>query len=110
VLRAVRRVAVDPALDERAEEVMAGVHLIKMDDEILAQAARLEPRTLRSLDAIHLATALSLGSDLGAVAVYDGPLAAAAADCRIKVVAPGPGASATPRQQATATEPEDGSA
>jgi len=110
VLRAVRRVAVDPALEERAEEVMAGVHLIKMDNEFLAQAARLEPRTLRSLDAIHLATALSLGDDLGAVAVYDGPLAAAAAGCGIKVVAPGPATGATPQQQPTDSEPEDGSA
>lgn len=110
VLRAVRRAAVDPALEERAEEVMASVHLVKVDNEILGQAATLEPRTLRSLDAVHLATALSLGSDLGAVAVYDGPLARAAADCGIKVVAPRPGTSPTPRPQMTDTESEDESA
>jgi uncharacterized protein len=91
VLRAVRRVAVDPALEQRAEEVMAGVHLLKMDDDILGRAARLEPRTLRSLDAIHLASALSLGNDLGAVAAYDGPLATAAVACGLEVVAPGLG-------------------
>jgi len=110
VLRAVRRVAVDAALEERAEEVVASVHLVKIDNEVLGQAARLEPRTLRSLDALHLATALSLGSDLGAIAVYDGPLARAAAECGIKVVAPGPDTSPTPRQQMTGTEPEDESA
>ena len=90
VLRAARRVAADPALEQRAEEVMAGVHLLKMDADILSRAARLEPRSLRSLDAVHLASALSLGDDLGAIAVCDGPLATAAGACGLDVVAPTP--------------------
>jgi predicted nucleic acid-binding protein len=49
----------------------------------------LEPRTLRSLDAIHLVSALSLGDDLGAIAVYDAGLAAAAVGCGLEVLAPG---------------------
>ena len=89
VLRAVRRVATDGALETRAEEVMAGLHLLKMEADILDRAARLEPRTLRSLDAIHLASALSLGDDLGAMAVYDDVLALAAGACGLEVVAPG---------------------
>jgi hypothetical protein len=89
VLRAARRVSVDPAVAQRAEEVLAGVHLLKIDPDILSRAARLEPRALRFLDAIHLASVLSLGDDLGATAVYDGPLATAAAACGIAVVAPG---------------------
>ena len=91
VLRAVRRVTVDPALEQRAEEVLAGVHLLKIDSNILGQAARLEPRTLRSLDAVHLASALSLGDDLGAIVVYDGPFAAAATASGLQVLAPAPG-------------------
>ncbi|HEX9940650.1 MAG TPA: type II toxin-antitoxin system VapC family toxin [Thermoanaerobaculia bacterium] len=89
VLRAARRVSVDPALALRAEEVLAGVHLLKIDADLLSRAARLESRTLRSLDAIHLASALSLGDDLGAIAVYDGPLATAAAACGLAVMPSG---------------------
>ena len=89
VVRAARRATTDPAVEQRAIEVMAGLHLLKMDTEILSQAARLEPRTLRSLDAIHLASALSLGKDLGAIAIYDSALAAAAMESGLRVVAPG---------------------
>lgn len=89
VVRAARRASVEPATEQRAEEVMAGLHLLKIDSDILDRAARLEPRVLRSLDAIHLASALSLGDDLGAIAIYDGTFAAAAAACGLTVLAPG---------------------
>jgi uncharacterized protein len=89
VVRAARRATAEPAVEQRAMEVMAGLHLLKMDADLLAQAARLEPRTLRSLDAIHLASALSLGEDLGAMVIYDGPLAAAAVESGLRVLAPG---------------------
>jgi len=90
VVRAARRAAADPAVERRAEEVMAAIHLLRIDDEILDRASRLEPRTLRALDAIHLASALSLGGDLGAMAIYDAVLASAAAACGMEVVAPQP--------------------
>lgn len=48
-----------------------------------------EPLALRTLDAIHLAAALSLGGDLGAMAAYDTGLAGAAAGCGMNVIAPG---------------------
>jgi hypothetical protein len=51
VVRAVRRTTADPAAEQRAEEVLAALYLLKIDGEILGRAARLEPRTLRSLDA-----------------------------------------------------------
>jgi predicted nucleic acid-binding protein len=89
VLRAARRVSTDLAVEQRAGEVIAGLHLLRLDEEILDRAALLEPRTLRSLDALHLATALSLGRDLAAMAVYDSALAAAASACGVAVVAPG---------------------
>jgi predicted nucleic acid-binding protein len=88
VMRAVRRVIHDPADEQRAEEVLAGLHLMKIDSDILSRAARLEPRTLRSLDAIHLASALSVGADLGGIVIYDNGLATAAADCGLTVMAP----------------------
>lgn len=89
VVRAVRRATKDPAAEGRAEEVMAGLHLMKIDSGVIGRAARLEPRLLRSLDAIHLASALSLGDDLGAILVYDSGLAAAAAACGLNVMSPG---------------------
>lgn len=89
VIRAVRRATSDPAAEGRAEDVLAGLHLLKIDSGILGRAARLDPRTLRSLDAIHLASALSLGDDLGSMVVYDAGLATAAAACGLKVAAPG---------------------
>jgi predicted nucleic acid-binding protein len=45
-------------------------------------------RMLRSLDAIHLATARIFGSELGALATYDDRLAAAARDAGITVIDP----------------------
>lgn len=89
VMRAARRATTHPSTEQRVEEVMAGLYLLKIDSDILSGAARLEPRTLRSLDAIHLASALSLEADLGAIAVYDSNLATAAADCGLRVLAPG---------------------
>jgi hypothetical protein len=46
---------------------------------VIERAAALDPPTLRTLDAIHLATALSLGLNLGALCAYDERLASAAA-------------------------------
>jgi uncharacterized protein len=89
VLRATRRATAQPAAERRAEEVLAGLHLLKIDSGILSGATRLELRSLRSLDAIHLASALSLGADLGAIVVYDHNMATAAAGCGLRVLAPG---------------------
>lgn len=67
---------------------MAGLHLLKVSRHLLDQAAELSPANLRSLDAIHLASALSLGEDLGAMAVYDLALADAARTAGLTVLAP----------------------
>jgi len=54
-----------------AREGLRRIDLVAIDDRILDQAGILEPRVLRTLDAIHLATALALGDDLEAVVTYD---------------------------------------
>jgi predicted nucleic acid-binding protein len=72
----------------RVSEALAGVSLVAIDDRVLAAAAALEPAELRSLDAIHLATALSLGGDLGVMYVYDERLADAARAVGVRVEAP----------------------
>ena len=88
VVRAARRATLDPAAEKRAEEVLAALYLLKIDSDILSEAARLEPRTLRSLDAVHLASALSLGADLGPIVTYDSNMTTAAASCGLEVLAP----------------------
>ncbi len=72
----------------RARAVLSRIALVDLDDEVVESAAALEPPTLRTLDAIHLGTALSLGRDLGAVCVYDARLAGAAASRAVNVLAP----------------------
>jgi predicted nucleic acid-binding protein len=54
------------------------VDLIAIDDRILDSAGILVPRVQRTLDAIHLATALAVGDDLDAVVTYDERMIAAA--------------------------------
>ena len=69
---------IETALDE--------LTLASLDDSTLRRAARLDPSTLRSLDAIHLTTALNVGADV--MVVYDRALAAAATANGIVPVAP----------------------
>jgi len=47
------------------------VDLVAIDDRILDASGILEPRVLRALDAIHLATAMALGDDLESIVTYD---------------------------------------
>jgi uncharacterized protein len=78
----------DDLVTRHARAILARVHLVRPDDGLLATAARVEPRRLRALDAIHLATALSLGHDLGGMVVYDRRLAEAARGAGLTVWSP----------------------
>lgn len=73
---------------DSAEASLSDIALIPMDDAVLAVARHLDPSGLRSLDAIHLATALSIGTDLGALFSYDDRLTAAAEAAGLRVLAP----------------------
>lgn len=73
----------------RADRLLAGIDLLQITAEVFDTAGRLEPTALRSLDALHLAAARQLGSDLAGIAVYDRRLREAAAQMGITVVAPG---------------------
>jgi uncharacterized protein len=77
-----------PAPSRRADVILEGVDLLRVDDRVLREAARLLPLELRTLDAIHLATALQIGDDLGRLVTYDGRLAAAATAAGCSVAAP----------------------
>ncbi len=77
VTRIVAR-AGDPLPAREAQRVLKALDLIRIDDDIVARAAALEPAGLRSLDAVHLATAQMLGHHLTGMVVYDRTLTAAA--------------------------------
>jgi predicted nucleic acid-binding protein len=54
----------------------------------LPRAAALDPPALRTLDAIHIATAMAVRSDLAGIVTYDLRLAAAAESAHLDVLAP----------------------
>lgn len=88
VLRALRRsYGAAPPTPHRAEHVLEGIALVTVDEPVLLRAARLQPDRLRSLDAIHLATALSL-EGLEAIVTYDRRLLDASAAAGLAVAAP----------------------
>jgi uncharacterized protein len=76
VVRAARRK--NPLGADAARAVLGTVELLEIDSDIRRAAGELTDPGLRSLDAIHLATALSLGERCGAFFAYDNRLAAAA--------------------------------
>ena len=87
VLRAVR--AQGEAAMKRALRVLARVRLLRVDDGVLEAAASLDPRVLRSLDAIHIASARELGSDLDTLVTYDRRMSEATLMLGMSVRAPG---------------------
>ena len=85
-LRAAARSSADTIRQTR--ELLRGVTLMPLDDELTEKAGLLQPAGLRSLDAVHLATALRVGTDLREIVTYDARMAAAAASLGLTVVAP----------------------
>ena len=86
LLRVVRRTAPDRAV--AARQLLEAVTLTQVTTAVFEQAGRLDPASLRSLDAIHLSAALDLGDDLDGLVTYDSVLARAAASAGIEVAAP----------------------
>lgn len=62
--------------------------IVELDETIASAAARVEPPSLRSLDAIQLASALAIGEELEAVVTYDRRMADAARAAGLAVMAP----------------------
>ena len=80
-----------PAGDEfvaAGRRVLATVNMVRVNDRVLNQAATLLPATLRSLDAIHLATAATLATDLREIVTYDSRMAEAARALGHRVASP----------------------
>jgi predicted nucleic acid-binding protein len=73
---------------KRARAALIAITLIPLDQTILDVAAESDPSELRSLDALHLATAVSLGDALGCMYCYDARLADAVRAVGIAVAQP----------------------
>ena len=86
VPRAVRRS--EPAALPRVQPVLDRMVAITVTPDVIARAAGLDPVELRTLDAIHLVSAASLGPDLAMIVTYDARMAAAAAARALPVVSP----------------------
>ena len=72
----------------RTNAALATITLIPLDSAVLDAAGDLNPPELRSLDALHLATVVSLGADLGRFHCYDARLANAARALGLEVSEP----------------------
>jgi uncharacterized protein len=86
VSRAVARAR--PALLPDARDLLLAFSCIAMDEDIVEGAMNEPDRGLRSLDAIHLATARILGPDLDAVVSYDDRLIKAAKEAGLIALSP----------------------
>ncbi len=83
--RAVRRFRHDPA---HLEVVLRSVEVIELDADIARTASSTGPISLRSLDAIHIASAVALLPSVNAFVTYDDRLADAARALGLPVVRP----------------------
>lgn len=86
VVRAARRIGGTAVA--QAVELLRTVVLLPLTPEIRRDAGRVAPPELRSLDAIHLATAMSASERIDAVLTYDERLASACTAAGLRVVAP----------------------
>ena len=77
-----------PEAVRRGRAVLARVDLLRINDRVLDTAGSLAPPELRSLDAIHVASAEQFGADLRAFVTYDERLATAAAGRGLRVIRP----------------------
>jgi predicted nucleic acid-binding protein len=83
-----RAVARRPHDSVHLERVVSGIEVIAVTARIGERAAAIAPLMVRTLDAIHLATAISIGTSMTSFVTYDDRLAAAARDLGLPVVSP----------------------
>jgi len=87
VIRVVART--EPERVGAAEKVLAETSLIIIDGPLASAAAWVEPASIRSLDAIHLAAAQRLEVGLEALVTYDRRMVDAAQMAGLRVASPG---------------------
>jgi len=84
-LRAASRLRVDPA---DVEDILENVSLILPAVSTFRAAALVRPIAVRSLDALHIATALEIGLDLEGLVTYDERVIQGAREASLRVVSP----------------------
>ncbi|HWD76055.1 MAG TPA: type II toxin-antitoxin system VapC family toxin [Solirubrobacteraceae bacterium] len=72
----------------RGHDVLRRIQLLRVNDRVLTGAGQMEPAELRSLDAIHLASARQLGAAVEQLVTYDDRMAGAAEALGWSVVSP----------------------
>ncbi|HMI94756.1 MAG TPA: type II toxin-antitoxin system VapC family toxin [Polyangiales bacterium] len=87
VTRACRRI--NPATLTQATTLLASLDLIPLSGTVIDEAANIGATTLRSLDALHLASALAIQAQLTAFIAYDHRLAEAASTAGLELLTPG---------------------
>jgi len=87
VVRAVKFARPEPESTLEAERLLGSLDLAGISRAVLRRAAALASSELRSLDAIHLATAERIG--VAAILTYDRRLGAAAEGLGLSVLSPG---------------------
>lgn len=71
-----------------AGQLKNGIDRIPIATDIIELASNLDPKELRSLDAIHIASALSIREDLEFFVVYDKRLKTAVTKSGLAIIAP----------------------
>lgn len=83
---AARRPGIPP---ERVEAVCSRITAIALDAVVARVAGAVEPPALRTLDAVHLASAVALAEDLETLVTYDRRLTEAAVALGLPTASPG---------------------
>jgi uncharacterized protein len=78
----------DPGSLPQAYTIVRRLREIRMTEAVLTRAAGVRPNVLRTLDAIHVASAMSVRDNLTAMVSYDQHMLAAAQDAGLPTASP----------------------
>jgi predicted nucleic acid-binding protein len=92
VIRAIGRS--DPSAVTPAQELLEAVSVVELDAALADEAAGLQPALMRTIDALHVASALRISEALGVLVSYDDRMLAAAREHGLTAASPGRSASA----------------
>lgn len=88
LMRAVARQG-EPGLPERARYLLEGLDILPISDAVITLAESIGPATLRSIDAIHLASAAQIRAELTSFVTYDRRLLEGCRDAGFDTQSPG---------------------
>lgn len=79
----------EPGQSERARYLLDGLDILPLTEPVIALAETVGPPTLRSLDAIHLASAAQIEQELTAFVTYDHRLLEGCREVGLATASPG---------------------